>query len=122
MYASEQTDAMKLAISETNRRRNIQLEYNKEHNIEPTTIVKSIKDITDQITAEIIPNDMSEQNPIQTMKDDEILSIISSTEAKMHEAAKKMEFEKAAILRDKIYNLKVILGNKSNNLPDTDLL
>jgi len=122
MYASEQTDAMKLAISETNRRRNIQLEYNKEHNIEPTTIVKSIKDITDQITAEIIPNDISEQNHIQTMKDAEILSIISSTEAKMHEAAKKMEFEKAAILRDKIYNLKVILGNKSNNLPDTDLL
>ena len=121
MYAAKQTDAMRHAIDETNRRRTIQSKYNSKHNIKPTSSVKSIRDITDQIAAETTANSTEAPETILDMTSDEILQVISKTESNMYQAAEDMEFEKAALLRDTIYDLRKMLVDKISSNPELDL-
>ena len=100
MYADELTESMEKAITETNRRRAIQEAYNKEHGIEPQTIRKSVRDV---IKATIVEDIQSKYN---IGKDESIEDIISKLTDEMLNYARKMEFEKAAELRDKIKELE----------------
>ncbi len=121
MYATKQTDAMQQAIDETNRRRTIQSEYNKQHSIKPTSIVKSIRDITDQLTTEATVDSTEAPETILDMTSDEILHVISKTETNMYKAAENMEFEKAVLLRDTVYDLRKMLADKISSNPEIDL-
>ena len=103
MYADELTESMEKAISETNRRRSIQEKYNKENNITPTTINKSIRDT---IKATIV-QDISVEYKLE--KDEDIKDIITKLTDEMLKYAAEMEFEKAAELRDKIRELEKLL-------------
>ena len=100
MYADELTESMEKAISETNRRREIQLKYNEEHGITPKTINKSVRDT---IKATVL-EDVSSEYDIK--KDENIEEIITKLTDEMLKCASKMEFEKAAELRDKIKELQ----------------
>ncbi len=111
MYADRMSPAMEEAISETNRRRAIQMAYNEEHNITPpTTIIKAIHDMLER--------EQHEQHEIQK-HDLELLkggyNLLSATDRKnyikalekeMLEAAKNLEFERAAVIRDEIQDVK----------------
>jgi excinuclease ABC subunit B len=110
MYADRMSPAMEEAISETNRRRAIQMAYNEEHNITPTTIIKAIHDMLER--------EQHEQKEIQK-HDLELLkggyNLLSATDRKnyikalekeMLEAAKNLEFERAAVIRDEIQDVK----------------
>ncbi len=100
MYADELTDSMEKAISETNRRRKLQEEYNKEHGIIPKTIQKSIRD---SIKASIIEEAEAKYN---ISKEESIEEVINKLTDEMLKYASNMEFEKAAELRDKIKELE----------------
>ena len=100
MYADELTESMEKAITETNRRRQIQMQYNKEHNIVPQTIKKSVRDT---IKASIVAEASEKYN---ISKDTSIEDIIAKLTDEMIEHAQKMEFEEAAKLRDKIKELQ----------------
>ena len=100
MYADELTESMEKAITETNRRRKIQEEYNEKHGITPQTIRKSVRDT---IKATIVENI---QNEYQIGKDESVEDIIAKLTDEMLKYARNMEFEKAAELRDKIKELE----------------
>ena len=103
MYADELTDSMEKAITETNRRRAIQEAYNKEHNIVPKTINKSIRNSIKAIQVENIGVEYKFE------KEDDIKDTISKLTDEMLEHASRMEFEQAAELRDKIKELEKLL-------------
>ena len=103
MYADELTESMEKAITETNRRRKIQEEYNKEHGITPTTIKKSVRD---SISATSVA-DIEVEYKLE--KDEDIKETITKLTDEMLEAASKMEFERAAELRDKIKELEKLI-------------
>ena len=105
MYADSLTDSMERAISETNRRRKIQEEYNIKHNITPQTIKKSVRDT---IKATIVEDIQSEYD---IKADEKVEDIINKLTDEMLKHAKNMEFEKAAELRDKIKELENMLEN-----------
>ena len=121
MYADKRTDAMRHAIDETNRRRSIQSKYNTENNIRPTSIVKSIRDITDQLRTKPTNDSFAHIETMEDMTTDEIIALISKTEINMHKAADNTEFEKAALLRDTLYDLRKILTDKISANPEIDL-
>jgi excinuclease ABC subunit B len=103
MYADRVTDSMRRAIDETERRRGIQAEFNREHGIEPEGIRKAIRDITDRV------KQVAEEGPAYVtgpIPKDEIARLIKDMEKQMKEAAKNLEFEKAALLRDRIVDLR----------------
>jgi len=102
MYADKITDSMKIAIDETKRRRTIQEEYNKKHNIIPRTITKEIKEV-------ITNDDIKEIETIQKTKKSDIMNIesIEKIEEEMKQAAKNLDFERAMELRDILIELKV---------------
>ena len=103
MYADRVTDSMRRAIDETERRRDIQAEFNREHGIEPEGIRKAIRDITDRV------KQVAEEGPgyvTGAIPKDEIARLIKDMEKQMKEAAKNLEFEKAALLRDRIVDLR----------------
>ena len=100
MYADELTESMEKAISETNRRRKLQEEYNKEHGITPQTIQKAIRDT---IKASFV-EDIKEQYNID--KETDLKEMISQLTEEMLKYAQEMEFEKAAEVRDKIKELE----------------
>ena len=102
MYADELTDSMEKAISETNRRRKIQMEYNEKHGIVPETIKKSIRDT---IKISIIEDVKTKYEINESESIDDIITRLTD---EMLICASKMEFEKAAELRDKINELKNI--------------
>ncbi len=102
MYADELTDSMDKAISETNRRREKQMKYNKKHDITPQTIKK---DVRDTIRASIVL-DSTEKYGFD--KETSIEDIIAKLTDEMLEHASKMEFEEAAKLRDQIKELEKI--------------
>ncbi|MDU1832348.1 MAG: excinuclease ABC subunit UvrB [Finegoldia sp.] len=105
MYADTITKSMDVAITETNRRREIQEEYNEEHNIIPTTINKSVrKRIQNTFVAE--ENESYDVNKVTEFSKDEIEVIIENLNTEMLKAAEELDFERAATLRDQIRNLK----------------
>ena len=103
MYADELTESMEKAISETNRRRRIQEQYNKEHNITPKTIHKSVRDSIQVTTVEDIEVEYKLEN------DEDIKETIAKLTDEMLKYAADMEFEKAAELRDKIKELEKLI-------------
>ena len=97
MYADTYSEAMQIAIKETERRRNIQIEYNRVHNVEPKTIEKEIKDVI--------------SNKVETKKKEKIskkeqMTMINKVEEEMKKAAKELDFERAMELRDVLFELK----------------
>ena len=98
MYADKMTDSMEYAIKETMRRRSIQEEYNKKHNIVPKTIVKEVRDVISNI-------DDSKNKKIKTTKK-EIMKTIEVVEQEMREAARNLDFERAMELRDILFEMK----------------
>jgi excinuclease ABC subunit B len=117
MYADKMTDSMKTAIDETNRRRAVQKDYNDRHNIVPASIVKSVRDLTQRLAA------VSEQRaeykaagPAQLPRT-ELDKLIKQLEKEMKEAAQALEFEKAAMLRDQLFELRQVLADQDSKLP-----
>ncbi|ACZ38233.1 excinuclease ABC subunit UvrB [Sphaerobacter thermophilus] len=112
MYADTITRSMEAAINETYRRRAIQIAYNEEHGIEPRGIVKEVRDLTDRVRAvaeEASPyRAESKAGAIAELPPDELVRMIKDLERQMKEAAKMLEFEKAALLRDQIIELRRI--------------
>ena len=112
MYADKKTLSMKKAIDETYRRREIQSEYNKRNNIDPKSILKNIRDINEDIIDKIsVKNDKNDaQNTEEINYSDlsqkQINILIKNLKKDMKEAAKTLEFEKAALIRDKISDLR----------------
>jgi excinuclease ABC subunit B len=110
MYADEVTDSMKRAISETQRRRKIQLEYNREHGIDPQTIRKKVSDILLTIQAEgqgaPKPERKRRRREHPELPREELGRLIRTLEEEMHEAAKDLRFEYAARLRDEVRDLR----------------
>ena len=98
MYADSISESMDIAIKETERRRNIQEKYNKEHNIIPKTIIKEIK--------EVISNNKNMEVKEEKLSKKEIMNLINKIEAEMKEAARNLEFERATELRDALFELK----------------
>jgi len=111
MYADKITDSMRRAIDETNRRRAIQIKYNQEHGIIPASIVKAVRDLTDSVRA---AEAKAAVGP--TMPKDEITRLIRELEKQMKQAAQALEFEKAALLRDQIFELRQELEDR--NVPE----
>ena len=111
MYADEVTDSMRRAISEATRRRQIQLEYNAEHGIDPQTIRRNISDILLSAEADtaMLPKGRSRRSRRREEIDlpkEELARLVLSLESEMHEAAKALRFEYAARLRDEVADLK----------------
>jgi excinuclease ABC subunit B len=104
MYADTITESMRRAIDETNRRRTIQMAYNKEHGITPQGIKKAIKGITDQLKA--VAETRATYTVATGIPKDEIARLVKNLESQMKAAAKNLEFEKAALLRDQIVELR----------------
>lgn len=113
LYADNSTDSLSRAVSETKRRRDEQLAYNKKHGITPTTIAKEIKDITEQMKTEheetvetllLVDRELYLKNPRQTILD---------KRSQMEEAVKILDFETAAIIRDEILALEALTQKKS---------
>lgn len=98
MYADEISNSMKIAIEETKRRRKIQMEYNKNHNITPTTIKKEIPDI--------VKNEEKVEKPKTKMTKKEKQNYLANIEKEMKEAAKNLDFERAMELRDILFELE----------------
>jgi excinuclease ABC subunit B len=109
MYADRVTESMQVAIDETNRRRGIQEAYNEEHGIEPQTIVKEIRDINDRLAAVAerpgaYGSDEKELSELSTV---EVEKMVAQLEAEMKSAARQLEFERAAALRDEIQDIRI---------------
>ena len=102
MYANLISDAMRTAIDETKRRREIQIKYNKEHNIVPKTIKKKIMDV---VTVNDEASEKTKKRNIKDVKETE--KIIKGLEEEMQKAAKELDFERAMELRDIIFEMKV---------------
>ena len=128
MYADKMTPSMAAAIDETNRRRDKQIAYNTEHGIDPQPLRKKIADITDMLAREDADTEKlvakagggrkGSPVPVLGSKADrdlgalptsELASLVTDLTAQMHEAAKSLEFELAARLRDEIVELKKML-------------
>lgn len=105
MYADNMTDSMRKAISETERRRAIQEEYNKAHGITPTTIKKAVRDLIAVSKAVAKTEDKLKKDP-ESMNRKELTKLISQVEKQMRAAAADLNFEQAAELRDKMIDLK----------------
>ena len=104
MYADAVTEAMKRAIDETERRREKQLAHNREHGIIPASIVKEVRDLTDRL--KVAAEERAEYAVEGRMPKDEMAQLIKELEKQMKEAAAQLEFEKAALLRDQIFELR----------------
>ncbi|HEX5837476.1 MAG TPA: helicase-related protein, partial [Anaerolineales bacterium] len=119
MYADRMTDSMKRAIDETNRRRAKQVKYNQEHGITPISIHKAIHDLTEEMSPRAVAEMRGDYKTRDAsgMPRREIQSIIAEMEKRMKEAAKNLEFEKAAALRDEMYELKSLLAEDESLKP-----
>ncbi len=105
MYADTMTDSMRLAIEETDRRREIQKAYNEEHHITPQTIHKAVRDLI-RISKEVAADELRYEKDPESMSVQELKKLISETEKKMKKAAADLNFEAAAMLRDQMIELK----------------
>ena len=111
MYADNMTDSMKYAISETNRRREIQQAYNEEHGITPTTIKKAVRELI-TITKQIAQEEMRFEKDPESMTKDELKKLMDKIEKQMRKAAAELDFESAAELRDKLIDIKKMYVDK----------
>ena len=125
MYADQVTDSMQAAIDETYRRREIQEAYNEEHGIEPRSIIKSVRDLTDDIVEhqqEERERALAEAQTAYTtaagMPKAELQRLINELEKQMKAAAQALEFEKAAVLRDQIKEMRQTLALKEADAED----
>lgn len=112
MYADRMSDAMQEAITETQTRRAIQMKYNEEYHITPKSIVKSVEDILEREKADTIENSKQDVKIIKSgfnlLNPVERKRCIKELENQMLQAAKDLEFERAALLRDEIQNIKML--------------
>ncbi|HQE05404.1 MAG TPA: excinuclease ABC subunit UvrB [Tepidanaerobacteraceae bacterium] len=106
MYADTITESMARAINETNRRRKIQLEYNKKHGIVPKTVKKAVRDVIEATKVAEESADYLPDKDIRKMSKKELKALLEDLEKQMKEAAKNLEFEKAAELRDMIFEIR----------------
>jgi excinuclease ABC subunit B len=115
MYADRITESMRKTIEETNRRRILQTEYNIQHGIEPKTIFKSMEEIMSSTSIADIRRKEEQQDfsfmkvaepVLKYMNNDQKQDLIEQLSVQMHQAAKDLEFEKAARLRDEVNKLK----------------
>ncbi len=122
MYADKMTRSMKAAIDETYRRREIQVSHNLAHGIEPRGIVKEIKDLTDrvrEVAEQAATYDTGDGPPggiIHELPKDEIARMIKDLESQMKKAARDLEFEKAALLRDQVVELRRMMESDPVNV------
>ena len=115
MYADKITDSMKRAIDETARRRQLQSEHNKRHGIEPQSIQKEVHDITEGIKA--IAENRSRYNVVRKeMSRADMFKVVKDLEVQMKDAAKGLQFEKAAQFRDEIFELRRLLALEEKTL------
>ncbi|NDJ61543.1 MAG: excinuclease ABC subunit UvrB [Chloroflexi bacterium] len=122
LYADRMTDSMKNAISETERRRAIQEAHNAERGLTPQAIVKQVRDLTDRVKATVTNEQAASADgeiAVADLPKDELHRMIKELETEMKAAAKALEFEKAAILRDQVVELRQVLADKE---PQSDLL
>jgi excinuclease ABC subunit B len=119
MYADRMTDSMKRAIDETNRRRAKQVKYNQENGIVPISIHKAIHDLTEEMTVKAVGEAKGEYRvkTVGGIPRNELQQIIHEMEKQMKEAAKNLEFEKAAALRDEMYELKRLMAEDESLKP-----
>ena len=115
MYADRVTDSMKRAIDETYRRRNIQDVHNRENSIEPQSIQKAVHDITESIKS-VAESRASYRIVRQEMSRDDMFRVIKDLEVQMKDAARNLEFEKAAQVRDEIFDLRRVLAAEQRTL------
>ena len=108
MYADKMTDSMRVAIGETNRRRQIQQTYNDEHGITPTTIKKAVRDLI-AISKAVADHDEKFKKDPESMDEKELNKLVKELEKKMRQAAVELNFEEAARLRDRMIEIKKIL-------------
>ena len=107
LYADEQTDAIRNALSETARRRKIQMEYNEKHGITPTTIDKAIRDLIAELAD--APDKQDAPDKLELAEDsatEDIETLIADLNKQMLEAAGNLKFERAAVLRDQLTELR----------------
>ncbi|MBI5842641.1 MAG: excinuclease ABC subunit UvrB [Chloroflexi bacterium] len=119
MYADRMTDSMKFAIGETNRRRAKQVKYNEENGIVPVSIHKAIHDLTEEMAGKAVGESKGEYRVKGAggLPRNELQKIIGELEKQMKEAAKNLEFERAAALRDEMYELKTLLAEDESLKP-----
>jgi excinuclease ABC subunit B len=119
MYADKITAAMENAIEETNRRRAKQIAYNQEHGLEPVSIVKEVRDLTDQMAIQSVAEQRAVYHTrgVAGLPKNEMMRVINELENQMNQAAKNLEFEKAAVLRDQIFELRKIMAEEANLPP-----
>jgi excinuclease ABC subunit B len=113
LYADQITHSIQKALQETERRRKIQIAYNEKHGITPTTIHKSVKDILEAIQLKETRTVYKTQNK-EKLESGQILTLIDEMESVMKQAAKNLEFEKAAAYRDELLEFKKILREKED--------
>mgnify|MGYP004419651629 FL=1 len=105
MYADTITDSMRVALDETNRRREIQMKYNEEHGITPQTIKKAVRDLI-SISKVVAKEELRFEKDPESMNRKELEKVITDVQKKMQKAAADLNFEAAAELRDKMIELK----------------
>ena len=115
MYADNITRSMRRAIDETERRREIQKAHNREHGITPEGIKKAVRDITERVRA--VAETKATYTTYRDLPKDDLLRVVKDLESQMRQAAKNLEFEKAALLRDEIVELrKVLIGEEQSRI------
>ncbi|HMJ79787.1 MAG TPA: excinuclease ABC subunit UvrB, partial [Candidatus Dormibacteraeota bacterium] len=110
MYADVVTESMQVAIDETNRRRSVQERYNEEHGVEPATIVKEIRDINDRLRAVAeAPGTYTgaDDRQLTDLPREQVARFVERLEAQMREAARNLEFERAAAIRDQVQEIRL---------------
>ncbi len=105
MYADHITDSMRMALEETNRRREIQQAYNEEHGITPQTIQKAVRDLI-RISKEVAQEELQFEKDPESMSEKELEKLVGEVQKKMKKAAAELNFEAAAMLRDQMVELK----------------
>lgn len=109
MYADRITDSMRRAIDETDRRRQIQHDYNTQHGVEPKGIFKDVKDITERVR-EIAGKSTDTKHDTDGISKEDLGNILEDLKKQMEQAAKELEFEKAALLRDQMSDIRKVIS------------
>jgi excinuclease ABC subunit B len=119
MYADRVTDSMKFALDETNRRRAKQVKYNQEHGIVPVSIVKAVHDLTESMQVKAVAEERGQYKVKGAggVPRNELEKIVNELEKQMKEAARNLEFERAAALRDEMYQFRSILAEDESLKP-----